>query len=102
MNRCFIQLWERSEKNFGLRPDGCSLHIDLWEREKYLIELYSRREKLAIVPVEYDRPLGDPLECFITDVLWEKLKERGFLRLFENEKNNLINMEDIIIKDGYQ
>lgn len=95
-------MWERSERGFGTRPDGCSIHIDLWERERYIVDLYGKRSKLVVTPKEYDRPLGVSMECFISDGLWEKLKESKSIRLFENEKNNLINMEDIVIKDGYQ
>ena len=29
MNRCYFQRWEESERGWGVRPDGCSLHLGI-------------------------------------------------------------------------
>jgi hypothetical protein len=96
MNKCFIQLWEESERNWGIRPDGCSLHLDINELKNFLNSVFSNRKET--IPDEYERPLGRESVCFISDELFEKLVIDKSLRLLENEKNNLINMGEIIFK----
>lgn len=96
MNRCLIQFWEESERNWGVRPDGCSLHLDSNEHNNYLSFIYSNREDNT--PNEYERVIGRESICFISDELFEKLLIDGSIRLLENEKNNLINMGEIIFK----
>ena len=97
MNPCIFQIWEVSERGVGNRSDGGSIHIDLWERESFILNKYKLREKLVVTPKEYDRPLGNPVQCLISDELYNRLLERKSIRLFENEKNNLINMEELIL-----
>lgn len=96
MNKCVFQLWEESERGWGVRPDGCSIHLDDTELKNYLDNIYNNRG--YEVPNEYDRTVGDSIECFISDNLYNKLLESGNIRLFESEKNNLISMEEIIFK----
>jgi hypothetical protein len=47
---------------------------------------------------EYDRITGPLIECFISDTLFELVKEKNSLRLMEYEMNNLIKIEDIFFK----
>jgi hypothetical protein len=96
MNKCILQIWEESERDWGTRPDGCSLHLTEDEHTLYLDSIYSDRGD--IVPHEYERVVGEPVVCFVSDTIFEKLQESGSLRMLENEKNNLIKMEEIIFK----
>jgi hypothetical protein len=96
MNRCLIQFWEESERNWGVRPDGCSLHLDSEQLKFFLNNIYSERSKE--IPNEYERVVGKESICFISDDLFERLLTDKSLRLLENEKNNLINMGEIIFK----
>jgi hypothetical protein len=96
MNKCIFQFWEESERGWGIRPDGCSIHSTKEELNIFIENIYKNRGD--DVPKEYDRIIGDPMECFISDKLYDKLKQSGSLRLFESEKNNLISMEEIIFK----
>jgi len=98
MNKCLFQLWEESERGWGVRPDGCSIHLDESEYRKYISSIYESR-KDDHVPDEYDRIVGKNIECFISDTLYDKLVESGSLRLLESEKNNLISMQEIIFKE---
>ena len=95
MNKYILQFWEESIRDFGIIPDGCSLHVDLDEHKSFLKSFYNKRD--GDVPDEYDRIFGDEMVCFISDSLYEKLLEKNSIRLLENEKNNLISMEEIII-----
>lgn len=96
MNKVILQLWEESERGFGNRPDGCSIHADSENRNKYIKSIYESR--CDEVPDIYERIIGSELEAFIDDDLFKILTEKKSLRLIEPELNNLIKFEEIIIK----
>ena len=98
MNRCYFQRWEESERGWGVRPDGCSLHLSEDFHKKYLNEIYKIRQSEILVPDEYDRISGPFIECFISDTLFELVKEENSIRLMEYEMNNLIKIEEIFFK----
>lgn len=97
MNKVILQVWEESERSCGIRPSGCSLHTSLLERDNYITEMYKDRT-LKNVPKEYDRVIGIPIDVFISDTLFNEVKDKGSLRLMESDMNNLWNMEEIITK----
>lgn len=98
MNKISMQLWEESERGFGTRPDGCSLHVDSSELSRYVDSVYEQRLGLE-VPNEYERVLGCEILAFVDDSIFGKIKESGSVRLDEPSMRNLISMEDLIIKD---
>lgn len=98
MNKVFMQLWEESERGWGTRPDGCSLHLSIEEKIIYINNVYNSRNNLS-TPDEYDRVVGSEIEVFIEDSLYESIKFSKSVRLFEHELNNLFSLEEIIIKD---
>lgn len=98
MNKCYFQRWEESERGWGIRPDGCSLHINSDIHKEYLEFIYLDRQKDLIVPDEYDRVVGDLIECFVSDVVYENILKEKSIRLMEYEMNNLISMGEIIFK----
>jgi hypothetical protein len=97
MNRCYLQRWEESERGWGIRPDGCSLHSHVDSHRIYLQSIYDNREADQI-PDEYERVSGPLVECFISDNLFQILKSKESLRLHEYEMNNLIDTEEIFFK----
>ncbi len=97
MNKVILQLWEESERGWGVRPDGCSLHVDLVERDSYLKSIYDERGDE--VPYEYDRIVGDSVSAFIDDDLFRSLTEEKTVRLTQNSLNNLISLNELIIKE---
>jgi hypothetical protein len=99
MNKIVLQLWEESGRKWGVRPDGCSIHIDSAERDRYVESIYSARRGSESVPEEYDRIVGSPIESYIDDALFETLKKDKSIRLAQHEMNNLVGMEDLIIRD---
>ena len=98
MNKCFFQKWEESERGWGVRPDGCSIHLDTDSYKKYLNGIYVVRQNESIIPNEYDRIVGDLIDCFISDDLFSNLIQNKSIRLMEYEMNNLISLEEIIFK----
>jgi hypothetical protein len=97
MNRCFFQRWEESERGCGIRPDGCSLHINYDSHLKYLNYIYNDRQDKSI-PHQYDKVLGGLIECFVSDILFNSISDSGSIRLMEHEMNNLISLQEIIFK----
>ena len=98
MNKVTLQFWEESERGWGVRPCGCSLHLDKSERDKYVKTIYEGRSS-DFVPSEYDRTIGEPMDDFISDVMFSRVKLKTSIRIYEHELNNLMSMAEIIIRD---
>jgi len=94
MKRVFLQYWEESERGWGVRPDGCSLHLTMGEHKKYIEKIYESRDSRNI-PDEYDRTVGEVIDVFVKDDLYDAIK--GSLRLWKHELNNLLKLEEITI-----
>lgn len=50
--------WIESERGWGIRPDGYSLHLTREDADKYVDAYWSRMPDQ--VPDEYSRPDGEP------------------------------------------
>jgi hypothetical protein len=96
MNKVFLQIWEETERSWGIRPDGCSIHIDSDSHKKYIDNIYSNRGDN--VPDIYERINGDVIIAFVEDGLYKELIEKKSIRILEHEFNNLTSMEELIIK----
>ncbi|MEY2665200.1 MAG: hypothetical protein RLZZ480_305 [Candidatus Parcubacteria bacterium] len=57
------QDWLESERGWGIRPDGYSLHLTESNRQQFVREYWDRMPDE--VPDEYSRPSGEP---FLVDV----------------------------------
>jgi len=99
MNKIVLQLWEESGRGWGVRPDGCSIHTDIAERDRYVESIYASRRGSDSVPEEYERIVGSPVEAYVDDSMFETLRSEKSIRLAQHQMNNLVSMEDIIIRD---
>jgi hypothetical protein len=95
MNKVVLQLWEESSKKEGFLSDGCSLHIDSIERDRYVSEIYSNRDD-SDIPNEYDRCLGEGVFVYIPDNIYNIVQDEKTLKLNESAFQNLIKFEEII------
>jgi len=93
MNKVLLQLWEESNNNNDFLSDGCSLHIDLTQRNNYISSIYGDRSHNS---EGYDRIVGDCVEVFVTDKLYEMIKNDKSVKLPESSFQNLLTFEDII------
>jgi hypothetical protein len=98
MNKVIFQFWENSIESFDVIPDGCSIHIDEIEFNRWVDSIYSTRD-LNDIPEEYDRVIGDKLIAFVEDDLFKKVENFKTIRLSQNQLNNLILMDEITIKE---
>jgi hypothetical protein len=94
MNRVILQLWQESNINGEILNDGCSLHISLIERDSYVTYVYKNRGDE--IPDKYDRILGDSVEVFVSDSIYEALVKDKSMKIPEPAFQNLLKFEDII------
>lgn len=66
-----VQEWEESERGWGVRPDGATLHLNEADRVQYCKEFwermkaYDKEHGITGAPDEYSRESGRP---FLMDV----------------------------------
>jgi|SRR5579862_2576709 len=61
MSKVFCQKWEESERGWGTRPDGFSLHPTMYDLERFIKEYWDKQPDS--VPDSYSRPSGTPYVC---------------------------------------
>lgn len=70
--------WIESERGWGTRDDGYSLHISAEEAKKYVNDHWDTMPDEA--PSEYSRPDCDPYLVEIDSEIAKKLKKKKSLR----------------------
>jgi hypothetical protein len=95
MNKVILQLWEESNQNDGVFSNGCSIHINEDERIKFVSNIYSNRES-SYIPNEYDSVVGEGIEVFVTDSIYNLVDVSKSIKISEVELQNLIKFEDLI------
>lgn len=75
------------------------MHADYKERENYIQAVYESRKSDTSIPHEYDRIVGEGVEAFIEDALFELVQKEKSVRLTQYQMNNLMGMEEITIKE---
>lgn len=95
--KVYLQYWEESERGWGVRPDGCSLHLDLPSHNNFIDLVYNERTFHHNVPDEYDRIVGQPIEVEISENLYNSLLKSKTVRLTEVETRNLIKFKEILL-----
>jgi hypothetical protein len=79
------QEWEESERGWGVRPDGYSLHIDAEHHKTYVEKFMKDQHKFFTssgmsedaVPDEYSRPSGSPIHVNVSAEVHAQLTARG-------------------------
>jgi hypothetical protein len=94
MNKVILQLWEESNTKEGFLSDGCSLHIDLEERNKYISSIYNDRDDN--IPNQYDRTVGGEVVVFVDDKIYNLIENEKSIKLNEASFQNLLKFEEII------
>ena len=80
----FLQRWEESERGWGTRPDGISLHKSEQDCKDYIQEYWDSLPDET--PDEYERPTGKVSEVDIQDAeIIDKVNEtKNGLRVYRN------------------
>lgn len=74
-NEVMCQTWEESEKGWGTRPDGFSLHVTMSGLKEYITAYWQQMPNEA--PDEYSRPSGAPYRTGAADSILCLLEENG-------------------------
>lgn len=98
MNKVFLQLWEESNIKDGFLSDGCSLHVNSEQRDLYVSSIYADRD--ISVPEKYDRVVGECIEVFVTDKLYQMVENDKSVKLSESSFQNLLKFEEIIYNES--
>ena len=81
--RVLCQKWEESERGWGTRPDGYSLHLSEADRKCFIKEHWGRLPDE--VPDEYSRPSGTPYWCEVDEKAKRKVTQsKCGIREFKN------------------
>ena len=91
-----MQYWEISEEQFGVMPNGCSLHIDVISHERYVDNVYQGRDGQE-PEFSYVRMVGTPIIVTINDDLFSHIVKDSHLILEEIEMNNLIKLRGLVV-----
>lgn len=80
-----VQNWEESERGWGSRPDGFTVHLTEEDHKAFLAKHYAderKRNPSGVVPDEYSRPDGEPKKVLAGAKTVEALKidkkKKGF------------------------
>lgn len=60
-----IQEWEESERGWGVRPDGFTMHKTMADRDAFVKAYHAKHNNLSEAPDEYTRTSGSP---YVKDV----------------------------------
>jgi hypothetical protein len=83
-----MQPWIESERGFGQRPDGCSLHQTSDDLDQYCEDYWAKMPDVA--PLEYSKQDGPTRIITISEELWERLiKSKNGIRIWEHEMRTL-------------
>jgi hypothetical protein len=69
----FCQDWEESERGWGVRPDGHTLHLTREDRDAYVKGYNAAHNNEPTVPYEYTRTSGDPRLVEVDEETYQKL-----------------------------
>lgn len=74
-NLVICQEWEESERGWGVRPDGFSLHATELDRQQYIKNYWKHIPDS--VPDEYSRPRGTPYSVGVNDEVLAEVAATG-------------------------
>ena len=102
MNIALLETWTESERGWGSRNDGCTLHLTKEDYKKYVEEYWKTMPDK--VPDEYSRPDGNLKAVVISDDLLKSLNESKKFGIclwqseFREKKNSkeIMYMEDAL------
>jgi hypothetical protein len=83
MPKVIVQKWEESERGWGIRPDGYSIHKDREALHRYVLNYWNGMPDRA--PDTYSRPSGTPFEAEVDDMTFTAMqKTKDGLMFYDN------------------
>ena len=82
-NIAILETWTESESGWGQRPDGVSLHLNEGDYKDYVKNFWEG--KFGPAPHEYSREDGNTRVVYVSDDIYNKIKEtKNGWRLWQN------------------
>ena len=79
-----VQKWEESERGWGTRPDGYSLHLSQQALAAYVDDYWARMPNET--PDEYSRPSGTPYSWEADEKTYDEVAaSKNGIRSFSNK-----------------
>lgn len=72
----YVQNWEESERGWGTRPDGYTIHPNLAHRNEYVNWYYQTHNNSTLAPDTYARVDGAPTPVEVDRAFYTKLVSR--------------------------
>jgi hypothetical protein len=86
-----VQNWEESERGWGTRPDGFTVHINCEQHRLYVDWFYRKFNNKTLVPDEYTRASGEPMEVEVTHEVFTAVVARSTKEVGEGKDKHLAN-----------
>jgi len=87
--------WTESEKGWGIRPDGCSLHL-ITDDSRDFVEAYWARMPDE-PPEEYSKPAGEPVKVFVSPKIYKQIQDsENGIRFYNSQERELVNSGDLV------
>lgn len=88
MHTVVVQEWDESERGWGTRPDGASLHLTQEDASTYVKDYWATMPDM--VPDEYERPSGSTRLIDVNAEVYERVKKtKNGLRIWPDEYRTL-------------
>lgn len=71
----FAQLWLESERGWGQRPDGTTLHLSVEDAKTYIDNYNKTHNTAATAPDEYTRATGEPFTVQVDKKVYAELEK---------------------------
>lgn len=90
-----LQLWEESERGWGVRPDGFTLHLTMEDHKRFVADFWKRQKEVCgeETPDEYTRTCGDPKSITVGPETFNRLvaaqSDHGIWYQNDTSPNNL-------------
>jgi hypothetical protein len=92
LTQVILQEWEESERGWGQRPDGVSLHLSMEDLELFIKEYWEMQPDF--VPDEYSRPANSsrPRTVYVDKYMHKQIKKSHYgIRLSEGSLEEISN-----------
>jgi hypothetical protein len=87
--------WEESERGWGVRPDGCSLHKSVEDYESFLKDYWDKLPSAA--PDEYSRPASEPLTAYASKKICQEIKGNGIF-VYQSRESDLRASKKLVVE----
>jgi len=87
MKTVVIVEWVESERNWGVRPDGCSLHLTQKDADTYVSDYWKIMPDST--PDEYSRPSGVSKLIEVSDTLFKHIEAtKNGVRIWHHKRGH--------------